>query len=363
MTELLIAFLKVLLFYIIIFFIYFVAKDKYNKNKKLGVKFIVLASFLFVIYSYVCTARPFVMDKIIYALKFSSDYYLPQVYNDSIGLWLLTRFLHIFSYNPYFLFNAVVFVYIFITLVAYDTCDESKPNVLLFLLLSEYPFFGFYQLKQCLAISLITLGLVYYFKNEKLKFYILFVFALLFHESSLIVLPVLFLLKLSTKKFYKYMYVILFSIFMILFVPISNYLISFIIKFVPFLSRQISVYLNEQSGISISFNFFTILKGLPYFIIIGFTFLFKNSNFDLKNSNYIDLCLVNCMFIIMSIFMYWFFRFGTYFIFFNCLLASSIYENSNNLFNKKLFKIMLCFVFIVLGVKLWFQYYLIYGGI
>ena len=87
-----------------ILIVFRVIKKIEEKNKKISVISAVFLSLFMGCYSFVCTAHPYVMDKRVYSLKFSSDIYLGQVKEDSIGLWGLENLIHKVTYNPDVLF-------------------------------------------------------------------------------------------------------------------------------------------------------------------------------------------------------------------------------------------------------------------
>lgn len=364
MENLVIALFKIFLYYVVVFFTYYVAKSYEKKSAKIPMHMKIIICFLFVGYLYLATAVPYVMDKRIYALKYSNDIYLNQVYDDSIGLWVITKILHIFSYNPMFLFSVVIFAFMYLTLVSYEKIEDADSFTLLLLLLSEYPFFGFYQIKQCLALGFVSLGFAYYLNKKRYASFICFIIGILFHETALIVFPVLLVMKGSKKKIIRLLEYLLLFITCIFFAKISSFILSIISTLFPSLYSNWNIYLKGNYIIS-NLNFMTTLKGLPFYIMV-FLFLILGiaNKSKIENSNkYLILSVFNCFFIILSGYMYWMFRFGSYFYLFNCIVGSLVYKNIAIESNKKIYCFTVLTTFIILGIKLWLQYYLIYGGI
>lgn len=364
MENIIVSLLKILLYFIIIFLTYYIA-HYYEKNDK-RIPFImkIIICLFFVGYSYIATAIPYVMDKMIYAIKFSDDIYLSQVYNDSIGLWIITKILHIFSYDPMVLFSFAIFTFIYLTITAYEKYEEADSFSLLLLLLSEYPFFGFYQIKQCIALGFATLGLVYYFNKKKFLSFVFIVISILFHETAFIIIPILFVIKGSKNKIIRILEYFMLFITCIFFGKISSIVLKIISVAIPSLYSNWNIYLDNNYIIS-NINFMTVLKGMPFFIMVICYFIFNISEkTKLSNDNkFLIFSVFNCFFIILSGYMYWMFRFGTYFYFFNCILGSKVYKNISIKFNKKFYLFIILLLFIALAIKLWLQYYLIYGGI
>lgn len=355
--------LKIMIYIVMLFCIYFIVKKEYLKKKKLSNGIKLFISLLFMGYSIISTAHPYVMDKAIYALKFSSDIYAKEVLRESVGLWLVEHLLHFFTYNPMVLFSVISFAFTYIILTAYNKCEEAKPISLLLLLVSEFFIFSFYQLKQCIATALITLSLVEYFNNKKLISFVYIFIAILFHESALIIIPVLILLKGSKNRLVRLLEYLLFIVFILFFNQINNTIIRVVIYIIPSLSEQMSIYINDYSIIT-NANFMTTLKGIPFYIITVISILERKSLKDKKCiDSYILLSCINCMTIILSGYMYWLFRFGIYFQFSNIILATYVIDSFKNEYNKKIFKLVIAGIFLLLTIKLWVQYYFNYGGI
>ncbi len=357
--------LKTILYYVIIAITFIVTSQYNKKNKKTSFTIIILLTLMISSYSFISTAHPYVMDKRVYATKFSHDIYLPQVKSESTGLYMLEANMHRVTYNPDILFFVVAFIYTFLTLLAYKKSKRAKPFSLLLLLLSEYLFFGFYQLKQCMAIALVTLGMVEHENGKKLIAYLLIALAIIFHEAALITIPLLIMLRGSNKKNIRIMEYIGFILIVLFFYPITSFFIKLIIKLVPFLAYQLTIYINESGNFITKLNFLTALKGLPFYVItiVG---LVKRKEWKDKIPNY-DKYLTITSFIsltiILSIYMYWFFRFGTFYYLFAFILAQELFEQIKEPKQKLLYLILTAGVLLGLGIKLWLQYYFIYGGI
>ena len=357
--------IKTIIFYVIIFITYFIVSQYHIKNKKISYKTIIILTLIISLYSFVSTAHPYVMDKRVYAIKFSKDIYLEQVKSESTGLYYLEDNMHKLTYNPDILFFVVAFIYTFITLVAYKKSKRAKPFALLLLMLSEYMFFGFYQLKQCMAIALITLGLVEHENNHKIKAYLLILLAIIFHEAALITIPLLIMLKGSDNKLIRIIEYLSFILIVLFFYPITNFILKIFIKLVPFLAYQLTIYLNDSGNFITDINFLTALKGIPFYTITLVGLLKRNElankipNYD----KYLTITFFISITIVLSTYMYWFFRFGTFYYLFAFILAQELFENIKDSKNKLLFLILTAGTLLGLGIKLWLQYYFIYGGI
>lgn len=356
--------LKIFCFFLMIFIMYKVAKKTERNKKKLSWGAIILLSTLIGLYSFVCTAHPFVMDKEIYAIKFENDIYSSQVKNESLGLWMLEKTIHIFTYNPNIFFFIVAFFYAFITLVAYRKARNASALTMLLLGLSEYFFFGYYQLKQCIAVAIVTLALVEYENGYKIKSLILVILAIFFHESALIIIPTIIIWKGTDKKVVRVIGYISLICCTLFFNHITSLIIKIVINNVPFLAEQLSIYISEGSIIT-SKNIFTIFKGVPFYFVTIYgivkrkEYLNKIEDYD----KYLMLSCFTCFTIILSYYMYWMFRLGTYYYMNFFILATQIYGKIEN---KKLRKFYLYFEIMTLAglaLKLWMQYYFIYGGI
>ncbi len=357
-------FLKIVLYFLLLYITYKTFQRYSLKNKKVSLVTIILLSLLIGSYSFVCTAHPYVMDKKVYATWFMNDIFQKQVRNESTGLWMIESATHKFTYNADIFFFIVAFLYTFITLIAYRK-SKSKPYTLLLLLLSEYPFFGFYQLKQCFAIAFTALGMIEHENHHKIKGYIYILIAIIFHEAALITIPLLIMLRGSKKKIIRIIEYIGFILSVLFFNQITTVIVKIFIKLFPYLGTQLTIYLTDNNSFITDMNYLTIFKGIPFYVIAFYGITRRK---QLKNSiNNYDKYLIITVFIsitiILSMYMYWFFRFGTFYYLFAFMLASEILNKIKEPKEKLLFVLLTAGTFLALAIKLWIQYYFIYGGI
>ncbi len=360
--------LKIVLYFVIVFFSYYLMKnsnEKYKKgerSKRISIIIISIICTAFGGYSLIC-GSPIAFDRYNYALRFSDDIYLSAVKSNSLGLYYIELFLHIFSHKEELLFFAIPFLYIFITLFAYRKSNDIEPLAILFLLLSSYGLFGFYLFKQCIAISLIAISFVAYTNKKKMLFIISIVLAICFHESSWIVIPLYIASMSSGNKIFRVMSYLLIIICAIFFAQLNQALVQFA-NLIPGVEQQVSIYLNNEGGIEETTNILTVIKGVPFYIITIFGFLkrpiLKNKikNYDV----YMLFSAFTCLATILSGFMYWMWRFGAFCYFPILVFASLIHRELKNQKEKVYFKYCIIFTLFGLTLKLLIQYYFKYGG-
>ena len=378
MIDGLIYILKIFYYFFFVFMLYSIAlhykndkKEKkkiYNQSKKkyiIPITCIILLSLIFGYYSIICGRYPYVSDRLNYAFRFLDDIYLPAVKNESLGLYWIELFLHLFTYEPKVLFFTIAFLYVLLTLIAYNMYDDAEPFSLLLLGLSAYFSFGCYLFKQCIAIALIALSIAMYEKNKKVISIILIILAICFHEAAWIVVPVYFALYFSKSKKIRIIEYLIITICAIFFRQINQVMISAITNIIPNMSYQLSLYLNDSGGMNLDINLLTAFKGVPFYFITIFGYLKKNElEHKIKNyDKYMFLCFFVSITTFLSTYMYWMYRFATFFYFPVFIFASRIFHELENKREKILFFEGTVLLLFVLTLRLWIQYYFKYGGL
>lgn len=369
--------LKIIYYFVFIFVTYFVIIKRKNdiekeglsieqkdKKRRIGIIAIIFLCLVIGYYGIICGPNPPKLDRYNYAYRFERESQAEIVKQNSIGLYYIESFLHLFTYNADILFFAMAFIYYFLTFKAYNSYEKAEPLAILLLLLSSYGLFGFYMLKQCMAIVLIAISFAFFFKNKKLYCIIYVILALLFHESAWIVVPLYATLFGSKSKWVRILLYGVLIISLVFFNQISANLIK-VFSFIPQVEGQVSDYLNEEGGIEATNNILTILKGLPYYIITYVGFIKRKKLVD-KIDNYDKFLMLSTFCSIatmMSYYMYWMWRFAAYTYFPVFIFASLIHANLEIKKEKDSFALILCGVFFALMLKLLIQYYYIYGGI
>ena len=316
-------------------------------------------------YAIICGSYPYKSDRLNYAFRFADSFYLPAVKAESFGLYLFEIFLHIFTYEPKMLFFAVSFLFLFLTLIAYNSSDSATPDVLLLLGLSQYFIYSFYLIKQSIAVAFITLSFVMFEKNKKTIAILSIILAICFHESAWIVIPVYLAIYFSKHKTIRVIVYLILIICTIFFKQINQFIVEIATKIVPSLSYQIAGYLNDEGGIVEGNNIVTIFKGLPFYFITVFGFMKRKVLKEkLKNyDKYLFLSVFVSATIILSSYMYWMYRFGIFFYFPAFVLAVNILKEIKDNNEKILFWLGTYVVSFVLVLRLLIQFYFNYGGI
>ena len=359
--------LRVAIYFVIIALIYFVAIKSKQKGKKFPLLAILTVGILMGIYAIICGKYPYESDRLNFAFRYENDIYLSYTESESFGLYSLENFLHIFSYDARFLFFSVAFLYMAITLIAYRKSKNSSPLSLLILLLSGYPIYGCYMLKQCMAMAFVYLGYTVLIGDKRKWLSIpCLVIAALFHWSAWIVVPVLIMMKLSKNKFMRIILSAGMLITVVFFKQINGYIVSFASKILPrSVMYRIGLYLDNSGSIDLgSTGLATVAKGIPfyYLVLLALEQRKKIKNVIERNDGYLVATSFVALTTVLSGFMYWIFRLGLLFYAPVSEYAAMIYHELEDPFQKKLFKIFIIFIPFILSVRLWCQYYFLYGG-
>ena len=99
-------------------------------------------------------------------------------------------------------------------------------------------------------------------------------------------------------------------------------------------------------------------------IKIMFDFMEKKENSKIDNyDKYLTLCIICCLLTVLSLYMYWMWRFAAFCYFPIFVFAANMYKNDTNHDRKAIYLFLLVSSLFALNLKLLIQYYFIYGGI
>lgn len=363
--------LKIILYFVYAFTIYSYLKryskknaNNYDKKKKrISFFMIIIFSILLGLYSIICGHNPPVSDRGHYSLMFVNDGYIKVIKADSLGLYWIYTFLHLFTHSKEVLFFFITFLYIFLILIAYLFFDDVEPFAILLFFLSECGYYGFIAFKQCIAIALIAISFVAFMKKKKVLFVLSMALAICFHEASWIMVPLYIAAIGSKSKIIRSSEYIFLLFFAILFNKINPLLIS-IFNNIPGLGEQLVGYLNDSGGIETSINYLTFIKGMPFYIITFYAFLKRKKLKDkiYKYDTYLLFSTFSSICSITSIYMYWMWRFSAPCYLPTFVFTSLIYREMDNEKEKRDFKLLLIVVLFALALKALIQYYFKYGG-
>lgn len=372
--------LKILYYFAFVFLMYWLAKNACNQRRivfsaggialgqKDNEKRMLLRSVLFLcilvgVYGIICGQVPYLSDRGNYARRFADDIYLMNVKSNSVGLYWVEVVLHLFTHDPKWLFFAIPFLCLLLTLIAYNSFPDIVPEALLFTGLSSYCTESFYLLKQAPAVAFVALAFAFYFKDKKLGSILFIVIAICFHESAWIVILIFAAIYGFNSKFVKVVcYLCLFA--SMFFFPQVSRMIANLVNLIPGMNMQLSGYLDETGAIQKSMNYLTAFKGVPYYFVSVIAFV-KRPVLKSRIGNY-DIYLFLSCFVSVTVFlssiMYWMWRFGAYCYFPVFVFASLIYREMDSMREKQQFKYFFGFLLGFFTLRSLCQYYFLYGG-
>lgn len=351
--------------YFIIIYILQIAIIKMKEKKKYALALLITGIILFGLYGNLSAPHPYSLDRENYALRFANEVFSNKVKASSLGLYYVEKVLHIFTYNPEVLFFTVAFLYILITLKAYKEY-ECDSKVFFILMLTSYGLYGFYMYKQCFAVALASLSFAYFTKKKYTKSIITLILAMTFHEAAWIV-GLIFVCLIATKKskLLRTIVYILMMLFVIFYAQINQNIIKTMIGISPSLGIQLEEYLSDEGGMIIDYNYFTIIKGMPFYMITLYGIIYRKKYMnEIENYDYyLFISIFTSLTIMLSLYMYWLWRFGTFFYLPSIVFFINLYNKNKDKKIDKNYCLMIKLVFLVLMLKLLIQYYYIYGGI
>lgn len=359
--------IKIIYYIFFVFSLFFYANNKYKKDKtkKFGGIALVIFSLLFGFYGVICgPPGEYTGDRHNYAVRFETPGYEELTKENSLGLFVVESAIQTFTRNSSALFFVVSVIYFCINIYCYKKIEDATPFYLLLYFLSTIGLFGFFALKQALSLAFINLALTKYFQNRKILAALFLVVSILCHEAAWIVIPCFILAKLCKGSKIRQTLIYISMIMIAIFFPQISKLFVNAFSFIPGMSNQIDSYIDGSGSILVDLNVFTIVKGLPYYLITVAGIMFRK-NFKDKINNYDFLLVLSVfcsIFSILSMYMYWMFRFAMY-CYAPCFILASQLAIHMQVKNAKLFKIAVAGILLALITKLLMQYYFIYGGI
>lgn len=336
-----------------------------NANVLINKKFITVITVLIfcLIFGYYGVICGYGHDRQNYGFFFSDERYFYIVKNNSLGLYYIEEFLHIFSYDEKVLFFTVSFLCSSIAFISYFYYVEKSSKSFLYLILSNYFLYFLFAYKQAFALAISSISIAAFLRKDRKIFIIFLLIAICFHESALIIIPTLIMIKYMKYKYFRLSLYISIFIFVVFFKYVNNYIISFFC-FIPYINEQLKSYLDPNKNMMINLNLATCLKGIPYYII---TFIGIKERKELKNKikkydDYLFMSILTSFFTLLSIYMYYFFRFALYFYFPVFIFAVLIMNKTNKKNIKKLLKFIMLFSMSI-TLRYLIIIYLKYGGI
>ena len=331
-----------------------------RQQSKISIVTLLLISTLFGLYSLASSHIPYISDRGVYASAFSEnggDYF-------TIGLNQLHKFLILFSNDPKILFFTVTFLCTFLVLLAHRLNDDAKLNTLLYLVLSELFIYSFYLLKQAPAIALAAIATTMLLQEKKLLSLLFLVLAILFHESALILIPVYILILCADIPWVRRGSYILMILVVIFFIPFSRVAIRISGTLIPQLLTELQSYIDDTGAMETSLNILTILKGFPFYLITIYGF--KRRKEYINRIPHYDKYMIMSFFvsitILLSAYMYWMWRFGTFFYFPIFVFASQLASVNKDDKQDRLFSLLLMVSLGFFTLRYLWRIFYIYGG-
>ena len=331
------------------------------RKKRFPIIAIVLLCLMAGYYGTICGQVPIASDRLNYAMRFSSDTFLDAVKQSSYGLYFIEKILHLFTYDPYVLFFTIPVICVALYLFAYNIWDDVIPLAILMFGFSACVNYSFYQYKQAPALGLMALSFAYFLRGRKLYAILFMIGAIAFHESALLMVPLYIVMMGSRKRWVRIAEIVFLLVCVFGFSYINVGLVR-IASLIPGLNFQLQNYLGDSGGIQIDSNLATIFKGFPYYVITIVGIVQRPKLIDsIKNyDKYLTMSIFASACILLSAYMYWMWRFGSYTYFPILIFASLIYREMDT--NRELFKWTVVLSLAFITFRAFAQFYFIYGG-
>ncbi|MCK9524295.1 MAG: EpsG family protein [Proteobacteria bacterium] len=310
-----------------------------RQQHNISIVTLALISLLFGLYSIASTRIPYALDRAYYVAHFSEDW----ANSLTIGLNSLQKILILFSNDPKILFFTVTFLCAFLVFLAHRVNRDAKPNTLLYLVLSEFFIYSFYFLKQAPAMALAAIATTLLLQEKKLLALLLLVLAILFHESALIIIPVYILILCADIVWVRRSSYILMGLVVIFFIPFSRVAVRLLGILIPNLLSELQKFIDDTGAMRQAINIPTTLKGVPFYLITLYGFRRRKEYIGLIQhyDKYMIMSVFVSITVLLSAYMYWMWRFGTFFFFPIFVFASQLASVNKDDKQDNLFSLLL----------------------
>lgn len=362
---------KTSLYFCMFFFIYQYIKGKCSnkidgnaiavKNESIlsmDVFQMLIISFAFGLYSIYITAPELTHDRQNYAFSFRIERKLTPAMN------IIFDMIRKVTDNPKVIFFFISFLMLFLLLVACKVNRSFRPRAFLLMAVSNLLIFSYNGLKQAPAIGFIAIAVSLLLSKRYFLSVGCAIIAILFHESALIFFPILLLL-LGAKKRWIRMVEYAGCLFFLIAFPKMTQIVVDILK-VSGISviEEMGGYLDATGGIAVDVNIWTAFKGIPYYLIAIFGIVCrKKMKKEIENyDKYLVMSVFTANVYMLSIYMYFMWRFAIYFYFFDFVFAAQLIDKCKY---KKLASSFYYLMLIILGFvsfRYYMQYFISYGG-
>lgn len=285
-------------------------RKKYHFKIKKAHIFLWIIAILFGVYAMYCGSPTVMADRGKYELYFEREnetYFL----NNSYGLYIIVKILHAFTHDANVFFFFMMFFVIIAVAMAIEAYEDKTPICFLMVACGMQYVYGFYMLKQVLALPISAMAIAYFFQKKYKQCILLVGLAIMFHETSIILLP-LMLIFVLVERFpnFKYVLVIGTGVLLLGVNILIKPMMAIVSQIIPDIAAQLTIYLTEDGSLITSDNFATIIKGAPYYLIAIYATLRRKSlrqkinNYD----NFLIMAWFTSIMTLLSAQMYWFWR-------------------------------------------------------
>lgn len=347
-----------IIFYLLLCLMTFFIFSKQNKTNIIKIVFI---SLLFLCFNYfiISVSENHFGDRYNYYIEFLG------VRKTSIGLMFIYDLVKAIKGNFNTVYLLTTFFNVFTSLFVIDRiCDKkNKKYALLFLLLSDYFFFGFAALKQiyvCILANIIFLILAK--KESKIRYFTTIALACLapyFHVTGYFLFFIVLIMFLMKRNMFDIKTLVIFtSLLSILSISLINYVYIKFQSSMPLVSLKINEYILDSNYIVSIFSF---IKGIPFYIttFLGLP-LSRNKPKDNLYHEVLILSFIGSIFYIFSIYSYWLYRISYLFLIPCSILFGHILQSKKK--NKATIFTIVTLIMFLLLTRWILLMYINYGG-
>lgn len=372
MLVFMLAVISVSFYLLIIFFVYFLASVSEKVVLKIGQKrlahnkynsFFIFASIsLCVLYDLYVTETSINMggDRTNYLYEFNNGRGIL-----TLGLQKVMDWFRVFS-NDFTMFILLICcICVGLTLFAYRISSDSTPIVILLIFSSQYLFSIFVNFKQCFANAFAAIFFAVLFSKKRRKRDLLcigiIILACLFHEASIILLPIYLMCRGKEIKHLE-IWFILFIIVMLFLDKFALLGANIVSPFAPGIASKINLYFTNIS--EVESRIIILLKGIPYYVILWIAIRRRNQIIEKINyyDEYVLITMVMVFLQVGALWSYWLPR-AQYFLYLPVfILFGQIMDKTDETKSNIVIKLLVCGSVLFFSLRDLILMYIRYGG-
>ena len=313
---------------------------------------LVLVAILFALFSATISTDK-LSDRLAYDFMFLFRF--PQDHNTIYSIFhttiepafiVLNLVIHKLTQNSFWLYFVSTFMMVFLDTYTIKRISPRYKLTVIYYLISLQVFFGTFLLRQGIAAAIVSLAFLMYVNRRKKTAILFVILAISFHASAVIMLPIYIILlifkSINMRKVWT------FAISSLIVVVFYDSVMAIIFN-IQFISDNFGSYL----GVNLQSGYMVALKGTPYHLITLFSILERKKILKKLNNAgiYFVFAIMNSLFWILAVKMYWLWRLSMFTIVPTLILMTYIFEVTDNKYKTLFYRVSISILMIFITIR------------